>query len=204
MKKDKVVFDFIRLTPTEKPEFGTNVIQKMTGNPKFLTPDESLDSLRIKNDLVQSRSVAALSGGKESTLLLHQAIDEWDDAMRKEANYVNRIADGDGAIILSAGFNLAKPNTPGQRAEFTAENGAHSGTALLHHIAIEGAKSYIWQYSIGETPANETGWTIGAVTTKANAELTGLTPMTKYWFRVAAVTIDGTTAYSQPILLVVV
>jgi len=28
--------------------------------------------------------------------------------------------------------------------------------------------------------------------------------MTKYWFRVAAVTIDGTTAFSQPIMLVVI
>jgi hypothetical protein len=204
MKKEKVVFDFIKLTATEKPEFGTNVIQKMTGNPRFPNPDESLDSLRIKNELVQSRSVAALSGGKEATALLHQAIDDWDNAMRKEAKYVDRIADGDGAIILSAGFNLAKPNIPGQRAEFTAENGEHSGTAALRHIAIDGAKSYIWQYCIGETPANENGWTIGTVTTKASAEITGLIPLTKYWFRVAAVTVDGTSAYSQPILLVVI
>jgi len=204
MKKDKVVYDFIRLSASEKPDFGTNVIQKMTGNMRFPTPDESLDSLRAKTELVRSRSVAALSGGKEATALLHQAIDDWDDAMRKEANYVNRIADGDGAIILSAGFNLAKPNTPGQRPEFTAENGSHSGTVLLHHIVIDGAKSYIWQYYIGETPGDESKWIIATVTTKANAELTGLTPMTKYWFRVAAVTIDGTGAYSQPILLVVI
>ena len=204
MKKDKVVYDFIRLSASEKPDFGTNVIQKMTGNMRFPTPDESLDSLRAKTELVRSRSVAALSGGKEATALLHQAIDDWDDAMRKEANYVNRIADGDGAIILSAGFNLAKPNTPGQRPEFTAENGSHSGTVLLHHIVIDGAKSYIWQYYIGETPGDESKWIIATVTTKANAKLTGLTPMTKYWFRVAAVTIDGTGAYSQPILLVVI
>jgi len=204
MKKDKVVYDFIRLSASEKPDFGTNVIQKMTGNMRFPTPDESLDSLRAKTELVRSRSVAALSGGKEATALLHQAIDDWDDAMRKEANYVNRIAAGDGAIILSAGFNLAKPNIPGQRAEFTAENGEHSGTASLRHIAIDGAKSYIWQYCIGETPAYENGWTIGAVTTKATAEITGLTPMTKYWFRVAAVTVDGTSAYCKPILLVVI
>jgi len=204
MKKDKVVYDFIKLTATEKSEFGTNVIQKMTDNPRFPTPDESLENLKAKNDLLQSRSVAALSRGKEATALLHQAIDDWDGTMRKEANYVERIADGDGAVILSAGFNLAKPNTPGQRPEFTAENGTHSGTALLRHIAIDGAKSYIWQYCIGETPANENGWTIGTVTTKASAEITGLTPMTKYWFRVAAVTVDGTTAYCKPILLVVI
>jgi len=204
MKKDKVVFDFIKLTSSEKPEFGTNVIQKMTDNPRFPTPDVSMEMLKAKNDLLQSRSVAALNGGKEATALLHQSIDDWDDSFRKEAKYVDRMADGDGIVILSAGFNLAKSNTPGQRSEFTAENGEHSGTAILRHIAIDGAKSYIWQYCIGETPANENGWTIATVTTKANVEITGLTPLTKYWFRVAAVTIDGTNAYCQAILLVVV
>src|SRR5665647_150019 len=139
MKKDKVVFDFIKLTATEKPEFGTNVEMKMTGNPKFPTPDVSLADLKAKNDLLQSRSIATLNGGKEATALLHQAIEAWDDTLRKMAKYVDRIADGDGAVILSGGFNLAKPNSPGQRAEFTAVNGSKSGTANLHHSAIEGA-----------------------------------------------------------------
>lgn len=204
MKKDRVVFDFVQLKINEKPEFGTNVIQKMTGNLRFPTPDVSLEILKAKNDLLQSRSVAAISGGKEATALLHQAIEDWHDDMRKEAKYVDRIADGDGAIILSAGFNLAKSNTPNQRSEFTAENGMHSGTVLLRHVAIDGAKSYIWQYCIGEIPSDEKDWILATVTTKANAELNGLKPMTKYWFRVAAVTIDGTTAFCQPIMLVVI
>ena len=204
MKKDKVVFDFIKLTATEKPEFGTNVEIKMTGNQKFPTPDVTLVDMKAKNDLLQSRSVAALSGGKEATVLLHQAIEVWDDTMRKMAKYVDRIADGDGAVILSGGFNLAKPNTPGQRAEFTAVNGTKSGTVSLHHSAIDGAKSYIWQYCSGETPVDENGWTLGAVTTKASSEIAGLTPLTKYWFRLAAVTVDGTTAYCQPIMQVII
>jgi hypothetical protein len=204
MKKEKVIFDFIKLSATEKSEFGTNVIQKMTGNPKLPTPDESLESMKAKNDLLQSRSVAALNGGKEATALLHQAEEDWDDAMRKEANYVNRIADGDGTVILSAGFNLAKQSTPGQRPEFSVELGDRSGTVNLRHQAVEGAKSYIWQHCTGETPADEAGWTVAKVTTKVVAELTELVPMTKYWFRVAAVTVDGTTAYCAPVMQVVI
>ena len=89
--------------------------------------------------------------------------------------------------------------------EFSVEQGEKSGTVALRHQAIEGAKSYIWQYCVGETPAaDENDWKLGTVTTKASAELTGLTPLTKYWFRVAAVTVDGTGAFSTPLMLTVI
>jgi hypothetical protein len=204
MKKDKAVFDFVKLPVAEKPEFGTNVIQKMTGNLRFPTPDVSLEILKQKNDTLQSRSVDALSGGKEATILLHQAIDDWDDTMRTMANYVNRIANGDGAVIVSAGFNLAKQPTPGPRPEFEAEAGDKPGTVILRHQAIDGARSYIWQFCTGDSPAGEAGWSVGSVSTKASTTIEGLTSMTKYWFRVSGVTIEGTTAYCQPISMVVV
>ena len=204
MKKEKAVFDFVKLPVAEKPEFGTNVIQKMTDNPRFPTPDVSLEVLKRKNDLLQSRSVAALNGGKEATALLHQAMDDWDDTMRLQANYVNRIANGDGAVILSAGFNLAKQPTPGPRPEFIAEAGEKPGSVMLRHQAIDGARSYIWQFCTGDKPAGEDGWSVGGVTTKASTTIEGLTSMTKYWFRVSGVTTEGTTAYCQPISMVVV
>jgi len=80
--------------------------------------------------------------------------------------------------------------------------------ALTNNIPItnrreRGVKSYIWQYSIGETPADEAEWVTAQVTSQASVELTGLTPLNKYWFRVAAVTIAGTTAYNAPLLQVV-
>jgi hypothetical protein len=125
--------------------------------------------------------------------------------MRKEAGYVNRMADGDGAVIVSAGFNLAKQPAPRIHVEFSVELGDKSGSVILRHLAVEGAKSYIWQFCIGEMPAaDESGWTMAQVTTKASAELTGLTIMTKYWFRVAAVTAAGTSSFSKPIMQVVI
>jgi hypothetical protein len=64
--------------------------------------------------------------------------------MRKTALYVDRIADGDGALILNAGFNLAKQRAPRQRAEFVTENDDKPGTVLLHRTAVDGATAYIW------------------------------------------------------------
>ena len=70
----------------------------------------------------------------------------------------------------------------------------------LRRLRVEGARSYIWQYCTGEAPASEADWTNAQVTTQATVELTGLTPFTKFWFRVAAVTINGTTAYCKPVM----
>lgn len=57
----------------------------------------SVEELEAINTLLETRSVAAMSGGKEATALLHQTEDEWVDLMRKMARYVDRIADGDSA-----------------------------------------------------------------------------------------------------------
>ena len=135
---------------------------------------------------------------------MHQTEAEWDDLMRKMAKYVDRIADGDGAVILNAGFNLAKQSTPGSRPEFSVDLGDKSGTVTVRRQKFDGAKSYIWQYCIGDTPAAaDSDWTTATVSVKVSTELVGLTPMNKYWFRSAAVLSSGTTAYHAPVMHVV-
>ncbi len=203
MKKDHVVLNFVKIPISQKIEIGRSVESKMRNNPHFPNPDVPIDDLRASTDLLEERNVAAITGGKEATALMHQAEDVWVDKMRKTALYVDRTADGDGTIILSAGFDLAKQPSPAVRPEFSVELGEKSGSVLLRRQKVEGAKSYIWQYSIGETPASESEWVTAQVTSQASVELTGLTPLSKYWFRVAAVTIMGTTAYCAPIMQVV-
>jgi len=204
MKKDRIVLDFVKLSIPQKVEFGKNVIARLKGNTKFPTPDVSVEVLETATTLLETRSVAAQGGGKEATALMHQAEDDWNDLMRKMARYIDRIADGDSAVILSAGFNLAKQPAPAVRPEFSVELGDKSGSVLLRHQAVESAQSYIWQYCIGDTPADDNNWTTAQVTVKASVELTGLIPLTKYWFRSAAVTTSGTTPYSSSVLQVVI
>lgn len=204
MRKVRLVLDFIKLSIAEKIEFGRNVEGKVKENPKFSTLNVPLSEIKATNDLLEARSVASMSGGKEETFLLHQAEAEWDDLMRKVARDVERIADGDGAVMLNAGFNLAKQPNPGQRPEFSVELGDKPGTIWLRHISVSGAKSYVWQFYIGNLPEHESDWTIAQITTRASVLLEGLTPMSKYWFRVAVVTPQGTSAFSDPIMQVVI
>lgn len=204
MKKDRLVLDFKKLSVSEKVSFGRNVYQSMKDNPHFLDPDIPLEVLKGHTDTLEQRYVASQSGGKEETVLLRQAEEVWDDAHTKQGRYVERIADGDGAIILSAGYNLAKPQGPGQKVEFSVTLGNVSGSVLLRRQAYTGASSYIWQYCEGTLPENESGWTTAKVTSRATVEISGLKPLTRYWFRVAVVTPQGTTAFSSPIMQAVV
>jgi hypothetical protein len=205
MKKDHVVYDFVKMPVAHKVETGRSVITQMKTKPDvFKNPDAPLDELEAATDLLEERNLAAINGGKEATVLMHQAEEDWVNIMRVEANYVDRIADGDSAVILSAGFNLVKQPTPAVRPEFSVTLGEKSGTVNLRRQKVEGARSYIWQYCTSENPTNENEWVTAQVTSQASVELTGLTPLTKYWFRVAAVTIAGTTPYCTPIMQVVI
>ena len=205
MRKDFVVLDFVRIPVSEKVEFSRSLSTKMKENPNFPTPDVSLDELESKADQLELRSVAALGGGKEAKVLMRQAEAELDKVLRKTARYVDRIADGDVAIILSAGFKQAKQPAPTVRPDFSVELGEKSGSVVLRRQAVDGAKSYIWQHCMGDTPATkDTDWVTAQVTSRATVEMTGLTPMSKYWFRSAVVSPSGTSAYNSPIMQAVI
>ena len=107
MKKDHVVLNFVKITIAQKIEVGRSVESKMKLNPRFTTPDVPLEELKSSTDLLETRNVAALTGGKEATALMHQAEDVWVDKMRKTALYVDRIADGDGVDAEHPGSRIA-------------------------------------------------------------------------------------------------
>ena len=204
MGKDHVVFDFLRFSVVEKIGFGGTIITNLTGSTVFTDPDVPLATLSLQKNTLQTCYEASLKGGREETKLMHQAEDEWDDGMRKTALYVDRIADGNGALILNAGFNLVKQRSPVQRAELTVTQGELPGTVDVRRIAVDGAIAYIWQYCKDPLTGDNSGWITADTTAQASATLTGLMPLTRYWFRVAPVTRSGTGAYGTPVMLAVV
>ena len=204
MKKSYVVFDFLKFPVPGKVAKGRNVLLGIGGNPIFVTPDIPLDDLKSSTDELENSFVAAQRGGKEDTVRLRKAEEIWDYQMRLEARYVERIAAFDEAIILSSGFSVSRQPTPIQKPELSAGNGDLSGSVQLHRQAFPGAKTYLWQYCYGTLTQTEEGWTNAGFTTKASTLLKGLDPVMRYWFRVAVVTKDGTSAYSDPVMHVVV
>lgn len=204
MRKNHVVFDFIEDIIPEKIEFSRNTCMLMDENPNFVTPDVPLSEIRTKTDSLEKCYQAALNGGKTEIALMRKTEKEWDELMRVEALYVDRIANGDATIILGAGFRLVRQPSSPQKSEFSLEFGERPGSVILHRKAVKGAKSYIWQFCTIALPETPEGWLPVEVTSKANVEINNLTLEIKYWFRVAVVTPRGTSAFSAPIMQIFV
>jgi len=204
MKKLKVILDFIRFAIAEKIAFYRSVILSLTDNDAFPTPDVSLTSAKTAVDDLENAFIASKDGSRTAISVMHDKEEAADAILRTLAAYVDRMAAGDETKILSSGFHLSKQPTPIQKAPLTVEDGANSGSVKLVAKAVEKAGAYIWQHAKDALPETESEWINSGTSTRSYYELTGLTVASKYYFRVAAVTPDGTSDFCAPVMKVVV
>jgi len=205
MKRIKVLIDFVKLSVAEKIVFYRNVIAKIKANASVFTkPDEDLDTASTAVDTLEKNSIAASGGGHAATVAMHASEDAADEIFRVLAAYVDRTAKGDESIILSSGFNTSKQPTSAQKPDLTVQNGANSGSVKLVAKAVVKAGSYIWQSAKGSLPVDDNGWTTIGITTQASNDVTGLEVTAIFYFRVAAVTPEGTNDFSAPVMKVIV
>ena len=204
MKKPHVTLEFKRFSIPFKVDRGRIVVAQLTGSLVFKNLPVSMEDLAAKTEELFTRSLATVNGGKEAFALLYQTEKEWNEMMNKTALYVDLFADGDAALILGAGFDLEKQPDPAVRPVFSVELGPKSGSVILRRQAVPGAKSYVWQEYIGETPLTEKEWIQAQITSQSKTTLEGLTPLTRYWFRCAVVTAAGMSEFCDPISQVVI
>jgi len=203
MKKVKVLLDFIRPSVPVKIVNGRNVVNGLTGNPLFTTPDVAVTLITDATDLLESSYAVAQTGRPEDTAKMHKNELAWEKLMRKEAMYVDRIADGDEATILSSGFSISHQPTPPLRPEFSVKAGELPGSVMLRRKAYPGAAAYLWQKCIGAIPVNDSDWLYAGASGNANYLVLGLNSLTKYGFRVAPIMSESTSAFCDPILFTV-
>ena len=122
--------------------------------------------------------------------------------MTQLAAYVESVAGDDETKIHSAGMDTKSsgkgPSTsqPTVPQALTATAGDHDGEIDLSWDTVPKAKSYIIE--ISPDPPTDKSWGHAGVSTKSSFTATGLTPGTRYWFRVAAVGTGGQSGWSDP------
>jgi len=203
MRKDKVVFDYRRISVSKKIIFGRFVISKMKAKELFSDPDVPYEEVESTVDKLEKYYLSSRDGSHTQIALMHQMKEEYDKVFRKLGEYVDRKANGDAGIILSSGFNLVKQPKPRAKIELRIETANIPGSVKLRRAAVDKATAYIWQYSMGGEAPTETSWIFGGCSAQTTFEIAGLTPQTKVWFRVAAVTRQGTQEFTNPIMKVV-
>ena len=192
------------LSIEQKIQLVADIRTAMTDNPRFPTPNPSLVELsEIAEDLKQntSRAAEARQISMIATLTQDRTEDGLDVLLTQLAAYVDHLAKGDEATILSAGLAVRGGSVligplpvPGPVA---VNSGDASGELDVSWPRMVGAKSFVIQYSVDpDAPGDE--WKFATSSTKSSCTLTGLTPGARYWVRVAASGAAGQSAWSAP------
>lgn len=208
MDTARVVIDFSRgkysdMGLVTKSNF---VIEKMTGNPSFTTPVISLTSFRESVDRFIVLYNKALEGTKEDTVLKNSQREVIEFNLKQLGKYVQLTSEGDEAMILSSGFDVAKKPVPigplEQATGLKIKTGSNKGSVSLSCDIVDQASFYEFEYTAAPiTP--ESIWQ-KQTSTKHRTEITGLTSGKQYAFRVAGAGADPLRSWSDEVITFIV
>ena len=188
------------LSIPDKIQVCAEIVSKMTGNEHFQNPVPKLSEVGEAITRLSNSYQAAINRDK-----LLKAAMRLDDAslngtMVQLAAYVQTASNGDRAIILTSGMQVAKSGGPGipvttptnLRCLLTAK----TGVARLVWDSVEGSRMYYLQMT--QQPDDEASWKEFARSTRVRYTVIGLEKGQDYWFRVCAAGVLGDSAWSDP------
>jgi hypothetical protein len=199
----KIKLNLRNLSVPDKIGKGRQILAAMTNNTSFANPHPPLPdiaaSLTTLEETYKSHQ-AVKADVKTKASAQDDAERQVDRALSQLAAYVESIAGDDETLIISAGMEMkafrSAPSMLTPPTALSAGTGSHDGEIELSWKKVEGARSYIIQFS-ADPPTSES-WTHGEIATTSSKTIRNLTSGRKYWFRVAAVGSLGQSGWSEP------
>jgi len=181
--KNRVLRDYTTKTDGQLGDAALHVATSLTGNVNFTTPPITPAALTTQATAFNTAVAKSLNGTPADTLDKTNKHDALIASLNQLATYVDLIANGDAAIILSSGFNLASTSrttaVPGTTSILSVTNVA-SGKLGLELQVADNAWAYIVEYTALPSGAKLTA----TFTNPHDVTLTGLTAGTNYSIRV--------------------
>jgi len=178
-----------------------HIVEKMTDNTNFTTPEPPLANITAAKNALIAAMAKVQNGSKEDTVIKNNCRTALETLLKSEADYVQRISNGDEAIILSSGFDVnKKPGTVGQLAKpanLSLKPGGNRGTLLVSCDVVANASFYEFNYT--EAPAATASLWTQKTTTKHKIQIEGLTSGKQYIFRVAGAGSDPSRVWSDDV-----
>ncbi|HEY0430474.1 MAG TPA: fibronectin type III domain-containing protein [Pyrinomonadaceae bacterium] len=200
----KIKLNFRQLTIMDKVAKARQIVTSLMGNAAFTTPSPTLAAIIAAIDELETAHAdvqAARQAAKTKTSAQSVKEDALDKLMSQLAAYVESVSGENETLIKSAGMDTraaatGSTDTPRQPSALEAASGDHLGEADLSWDSVPSARSYVVEKS--PDPPSATSWAHASVSTKARATMNGLTPGSRYWFRVAAIGTNGQSGWSDP------
>ena len=169
------------------------IVNQMTGNPSFLTPNPALADVTTKTtalDAAQTASEAMKQASKAQTVLLNLTEDDLDALINQLASYVENTAAGDEEVVLSSGFDVV--DTTGDveplyvPEDFYATTGDEEGEANLMWNRLKNVGKHTYNV-FGKKYGVDEEFALMAGTDQTKVDIKGLDPAVKYEFYVLGI-----------------
>jgi len=197
----KVLKDFSssQYTDSELSVKASHVLENMTGNTNYPTPDPTLNSVKEANDNYIASLKLVEDGSKKFTVQKNNLRAALELLLKQLSDYVLKASNGDEAIILSSGFDIyKKPTTVGplpKPTKLTVKPGNNKGSVIVTCDVVVNASFYEFEYT--DAPATAVSVWILKTSTKHVLLLEGLISGKQYTFRVAAGGTDSSRIWSD-------
>jgi hypothetical protein len=202
-----VVLNLNNLKVDEKVTFAMKVHDRMTANAgTFAEPDVEMPALLTKAEALQTAQANAINGGKLEKAIRDAAELDLEQALRKLANYVENVSEGNEVLIGQAGMVARRPrvalipDTPAP-AELRTGNTIISTEVKLKWKKASNIQGH--EIQVCPHPITEDGWKLVKHSTRSRVVIPGLEAGKTYWFRVRGFSAAGTSEWSAPVSKVV-
>lgn len=197
----KIKIGLTGLKPESLVTKATNIVEKMTDNPNFVTPTPTLAEVSQAADDLLTAINAASNGDRFAILERNTKEGIMKQMIRDLAAYVSGVGSGDGDIIASSGFELQRLPEPSgpvtQPVDFVAMRDVHPGSVKLNWRAVRGARVYIVEVTTTDPANDNPNWIQALMTSKSRAVIDNLNIGTYYWYRVKAVGSSNMSIWSD-------
>lgn len=206
MKKfQKANRGFSKITDESLQILSSTVLQAMTDNEYFVDPSPTLEVLEEYSDAyIEKLSIARRRGSPYDTAVKNELRKELEKVLSELAFYVNKIADGNIAVLLSSGFELSKYRSSmlsPKKIEFVKlEDGRNEGQLVLNFERQRGARLYEYRVADEKDEIGEIQWTekVYVTTTSQKNLIQPVVPGKTYYLSVRAINARGTGDWSEP------
>jgi hypothetical protein len=185
--------------------FSRNVINALTGNSNYTTPNPPLATVTAAIDTLDQAQQASLDRGRQAMIARNAAKAELLVLMRQLAAYVQSHCQNDLEILVSSGFVATKTPSPlgplPAPATPVVRQGPTSGTLGARTGKVNGAYAYNWRLALASDPET---YLQTVQTTAARVTFEGLTPGQIYGVAVNALGSNGASDWTPSVRRMVV